>query len=129
MSRFPETIQANLPAGVSALVGAAARSQHSTTSHYVRSAVMHRLNLDGFSTAPTAGELYDLVDGKRRWARVIGDHIDASYEDGQPEGFLPVVHVDSQPFNPLLHYRHTPSFKVEAGRVVCTYPIRLKTSE
>jgi hypothetical protein len=65
-----------------------------------------------------AGALYDVLsDGKRRFAWIEGDSIMAvSYFDERPEPpnvpegrtWLPVKHVDSEPFNSTRHWRGKP---------------------
>jgi hypothetical protein len=131
-----ELLRARCPAIVRALVETVAQIQGITPSEYIRRSVVGSLQADGLKVSPTAGELYDsrIERGKaqQRYAWVEGDQIKAvSYHDAKPEQdgrtWLPVVHVDSEPFDIVRHWRLAPVFTIEADRVVCTYPVVSKS--
>ena len=79
--------------------------------------------------SPTAGALYNsrIEHGQpqQRFAWVEDGQIKAvGYHDDKPgDGWLPVVHVDSEPFDIAQHWRLAPIFTVESDKVVCMYPI------
>ena len=85
------------------------------------------------SNSRSAGALYDRdADGRQRFARIEGDQIKGmGYHDGRTgDGvYVPVVHVDSEPFNIATHWRLAPTYTLEADRVVCTYPVVAKSWE
>jgi hypothetical protein len=88
--------------------------------------------MESSNTSRSAGALYDRVDGRQRFARIEGDQIKGmGYHDGRPdEGvWVPVIHEDSEPFNIATHWRLAPHFRIEADRVVCVYPVVLKSWE
>lgn len=83
------------------------------------------------STSRSAGTLYDRIEGKQRFARIDGDQIKGiiGYHDAKPDDgnvYLPVVHVDSEPFNLASHWRLAPVYTLEADHVRCVYPIVAK---
>ena len=86
------------------------------------------------TTSRTAGELYDHVEGKRRWARIKDGEIIGLYyhaEKPEQEGYtwLPVFHEDSEPLDLAKHWRLTPVDRLESDRVVRTFPIVPKSVE
>jgi hypothetical protein len=92
--------------------------------------------MESSNTSRGAGTLYDRVEGRQRFARIDGDQIKVisiGYHDAKPEQegrtWLPVVHVDSEPFDIALHWRLAPVYTIEADRVVCTYPVVVKSLE
>ncbi|MDE5460197.1 hypothetical protein [Bradyrhizobium sp. CSS354] len=114
------------------MIERAATSKGTRPAEYIRQTLLAGLRADGFD--PTAaGSLYDIVEGKQRYALVVGDDIAGiTYHHAKPEDgrtWLPVVHVDSEPFDIARHWRLTPVYSIEGGRVVCTYPIVSKTLE
>ncbi len=78
-----------------------------------------------------AGTLYDLVDGKRRYAGVRdGEVIDQGYFDTKPtkqavagDTWLPIEHFDSAPVDSAKHWRLKPVVTVEQNRAVVTFPV------
>jgi hypothetical protein len=125
-------LQARCSPQIAAAVARATRHQGATQSEYVRKAVLEALERDGISAAATdAGSLYDAVEGRQRFAWVEGGEIKAiAYEAEKPaDDWLPVVHVDSEPFDIATHWRLAPVYSVEGERVVCTYPVVVKSLE
>ncbi len=132
-------IQARCQPGFAALVDRAAQARGTTTSEWLRQAARTALRLDGFDPLVVdqprdAGALYDLVEGKRCYAWVEGDAIKAmSYSADWPqqEGrtWLLVEHEDSEPFDVTKHWRLPPIDRIEADRVVRTFPIVPKSLE
>jgi hypothetical protein len=87
----------------------------------------------GSTTSRSAGTLYDRVEGRQRFARIEGDQIKGiGYHDAKPDDgnvYVPVVHVDSEPFDIARHWRQAPEYTLEADHVICTYPIIAKSWE
>lgn len=87
-------------------------------------------------TSRSAGALYDRdTEGRQRFARIDGDQIKGiGYHDdrtGDGNVYVPVVHEDSEPFDPATHWRLAPHYTLVevAGApdsVICTYPIVAK---
>jgi hypothetical protein len=110
-------------------------------SEWTRQAIRTALQLDGFDPATIAprdaGTLYDVLDGKQRWARIEGDQIKGmTYHDGKPDDrvWVPVLHEDSEPFDAACHWRLPPHYALvsECGtpdRVICAYPVVPKSLE
>lgn len=136
-TRFEQLIQFRAPANLSAAIDQAAKKKCQSKSDYLRQSVISQLEADGIQLSqpsPDAGSLYDrLSDGRSRYALIVGDDIagmhyfDAKPEDGRT--WLPVVHVDSEPFDILKQWRLAPVYSIEADRVVCTYPVVAKSLE
>jgi hypothetical protein len=91
-----------------------------------------RLEIAGKSstTQSSAGSLYDSIDGRQCWALIKDGQISSrTYHDGKPEAavgerWLPVVHIDSEPFNFFKHWRLKPVCTIEQDKVVvCKYPV------
>ena len=125
-------------AGHAAMVDQAARAQGMTASEWQRQAHRTVAQLQGIDPAQfvrhDAGSLYDsLKGGKRRWALIVeGSIADLGYHDAKPEDgrtWLPVVHVDSEPFDLAKHWRMKPEARIEGDKVVVTYPVVHKTGE
>lgn len=131
--KFEQLVQFRAPANMSAAIDRAARQKCQSKSDYLRQSMMRQLKADGVSLSD-AGSLYDrLSDGKQRFALIVGDDIAGlSYHDSKPDdgrNWIPVVHVDSEPFDIERHWRLAPVYAIEAGRVVCTYPVVTKSLE
>ncbi|MFK4720543.1 putative transcriptional regulator [Bradyrhizobium niftali] len=135
--KFEQLVQFRVPTNMSAAIDQAAKQKCQSKSDYVRQSVLRQLEADGIAiphAAADAGALYDrLTDGKQRYALIVGDDIAGlSYHDGNPDdgrNWIPVVHVDSEPFDVERHWRLAPIYAIEAGRVVCTYPVVAKSLE
>lgn len=121
-----------------ASIDRAAAGRGTKPSEYIRQALRTALALDGFDPgqpAPSpadAGALYDVVEGKQRFARIDGGNIAAmSYHDERPANgdWRPVQHEDSEPFDLVTKWRLTPITCIEADRVVVTYPVVDKSLE
>lgn len=122
------------------IVRKAARQDGLKPSEYLRRLVDVDLKDRSFASSRSAGELYDLMEGQRRYALVTPDGAvqTMSYHAEDPglpspalEGaeavdvpvWLPVVHEDSEPFDIAVHWRLAPTTRVEASRVVVTFPV------
>lgn len=68
--------------------------------------------------------------GEEQFALVSGDRV-LDYQIGYPEGdnrtWLPIVNVDTQPFDAALHWREKPTLELDGNRVLRVYPVRLKS--
>jgi hypothetical protein len=133
--RFSDSITIRCQPEITALVDRAARAKGSKPSEWARQALLAGLRSDGFDPAALpardAGALYDSVEGHQRFAWVEAGEIKAmSYSDESPaDDWIPVVHVDSEPFDIATHWRLAPVYSIEADRVVCTYPVVAKSLE
>jgi hypothetical protein len=133
--RFSDSITIRCQPEIAALVDRAARAKGSKPSEWARQALLAGLRGDGFDPATTpardAGTLYDSLNGQQRFAWVEAGDIKAmSYSDEKPANdWLPVVHVDSEPFDAAQHWRLAPITTIEADRVVMTFPVIQKSLE
>jgi hypothetical protein len=133
--RFSDSITIRCQPEITALVDRAARAKGSKPSEWARQALSEALRAAGFDPSPkpspAAGALYDSIEGKQRFAWVEAGEIKAmSYDAEKPaDDWLPVVHVDSEPFDLTQHWRLAPVYTIEAERVVCTYPVVAKSLE
>lgn len=123
----------------------AASHRGMTASEWVRQAARTCAMLEGTWNVDTqprdAGTLYDCVDGKRRWARIVGDEIVGLYYHAEKpalerEGdvWVPVVHEDSEPFDTATHWRLNPHCTLvdvygTPDRVIVTFPVVDKSVE
>jgi hypothetical protein len=130
--RFNDTLTLRVQPALVAAIDQAARARGQKASEWTRNAVRTALALDGISTeAPTQ---YALVSGDRILTTWIGAKPDITDVDFHPAGYapadggrwLPIENEDSEPFNSKLHWRLAPTYRVEADRVVRTYPVVLK---
>jgi hypothetical protein len=136
------TLSVRIDPFISYLISEVADEQGINSSAWVRKAIRAALVADGVKLNELkpcdASTLYDVVDGCRRWARIEGDQIkgmayrDAAPDDGQV--YVPVLHVDSEPFDAASHWRLPPHYTLvsEYGtpdRVICTYPVVPKSAE
>lgn len=136
-ARFEQMLQLRVPTNLSGAIDQGAKQRCQSKSDYVRQSIVRQLEADGIAiphAAPNAGELYDrLTDGKQRYALVVGDDIAGlTYCDSKPDdgrNWIPVLHVDSEPFDIVRHWRLAPVYTIQAGRVVCTYPVVAKSLE
>lgn len=136
-SRFSELIQARCQPGFASLVEQAAQARGMSHSEWLRQAARTALQLDGFDPAAIAprdaGALYDSLEGQQRYAMVEGERIVfMSYHEAKPDDgrdWRPVAHEDSESFDIDRHWRLTPVDRIEADRVVVTYPVVLKSLE
>lgn len=136
--RYSEAFQVQVQPGFRSLIDKAALSTGQKPTEWARQALAEALRVAGFDPAPkpslTASELYDdptRHNGQTRWAWVEAGQITAiGWHDDKPaDGWLPVVHVDSEPFDSALHWRLSPVYSIEADKVVCTYPLVDKARE
>jgi hypothetical protein len=126
-----------------AMIAEAARTRGMKQSEWLRQAVRLVLEIDGFGPGAsaakrTAGALYDLVEGRKRYALIEDGRVkDAGYYDAKPDDgrtWLPVTHVDSEPFDEARHWRSKPHWAVvdiygTPDRVIVTYPVVEKLRE
>jgi hypothetical protein len=145
--RYSGTITWRDQPSIAAAVDCAAKARGTKPSEWLRQAVRTALQLDGINPAAIpardAGALYDqLIESRKvvtRYAWVESGEIrDMSYSDTKPNQqgrtWLPVEHVDSEPFDPVIHWRLAPVFTIHdvygvPDRVVCTYPVVSKSLE
>ncbi|MGY4413216.1 hypothetical protein ACVWW4_004952 [Bradyrhizobium sp. LB7.1] len=134
--KFEQLVQFRVPTNMSAAIDHAAKQKCQSKSDYVRQSVVRQLEADRIAIpdAAAAGALYDrLADGRQRYALIVGDDIAGiSYHDSKPDdgrNWMPVLHVDSEPFDMARHWRLAPVYAIEDGRVVCTYPVVAKSLE
>lgn len=133
--RFSDSITIRCQPEITALVDRAARAKGSKPSEWARQALSEALRAAGFDPSPkpspSAGALYDSANGSQRWAWVEAGQIRAmSYHAERPaDDWLPVVHVDSEPFDLATQWRLNPVYSIEVDRVVCTYPVVTKSLE
>lgn len=133
--RYSETLTLQVLPGFRSLMDKAAINNGAKATDWARGVLTEALRAAGFDPvpkpAPTVGELYDLIDGKRRWVWVENGEIkaEARQDDCPAEGWLPLVHVDSEPVDLAKHWRLAPITTIEADRVVRTYPVVAKSLE
>jgi hypothetical protein len=135
-SRHSVPMKMHLSPALKSLVDRAAAARGCSVSQWTRDAFATALALAGIDpVAEDAGALYDSQDGQARYALVKdGQIIHMGYHDAKPEGWIPVVHEDSEPFDPARHWRLKPYFNiVDHGgtpvRVICSFPVVLKSRE
>lgn len=123
----------------------AAVARGMTASEWVRQAARTCAMLEGTlrraEVSRSAGALYDRVEGRQRWARIVGDqikgmgyHADKPAPEREGDVWVPVVHEDSEPFDLAAHWRLAPHFTLvdvygTPDRVICTYPVVPKSVE
>ena len=140
--RYSDVVATRMAPELREAIQDAAAMRGQKPAEWVRRALWTALALDGFNPATVlprdAGSLYDVLDGRQRWARIEGDQIKGmAYHDAKPRAgqvYVPVLHVDSEPFDAARHWRLPPHYTLvsEYGtpvRVVCTYPVVVKSLE
>jgi hypothetical protein len=137
--RYSEALTIQVQPGFRSLIDKAALSAGTKPTEWHRQALAAALRAAGIDPAPrpaaTAGALYDSRNEagelQHRFAWVEAGEIKAiGYGAEKPgDGWLPVVHVDSEPFDAALHWRLTPVYSIDANRVVCTYHVVAKSLE
>ncbi len=135
--RYSDSVTIRLQEGATAFVHAKAREIGTKPAEIARQALLQGLKGLGFEPKDfpnrDAGTLYDVVDGKQRYALIEDGQIhNMSYcaeppSDGRQ--WLPVRHRDSEPFDRAAHWRLQPVATIEAHYVVQTYPVVLKSLE
>jgi hypothetical protein len=144
-TKFQTLVQFRVPEVLSGMIESAADKHLQSKSEYIRQSVLTALSADGFDPAAIpprdAGSLYNVQDGKRRYALVDGDRLITwtDYVAEKPDAaaaaphegaaWLPLEYEDSEPFDPALHWRGHPEIRIEPDRVVRTYPIIVKSLE
>jgi hypothetical protein len=142
MTSYSDVLTVRIDPAINQMITAAAVARGTRPAEWTRQAIRTALQLDGFDPATIAprdaGSLYDVVDGKQRWARIEGDQVKGmAYRDAKPDDgqvYVPVLHVDSEPFDAARHWRLPPHYTLvsEYGtpdRVICTYPVVVKSLE
>jgi len=137
--RYSNSVTVRCQPEVTALVERAAQRRGQKPSEYVRQALLTGLRLDGFDPADIAprdaGSLYNVTPDGRHWALVADGTVKAWQRSiecppAEPDGlWLPIDYEDSQPFDPAEHYRLSPMLRIEADRVVRTYPVIPKSED
>lgn len=128
-------VQVRVPEQLPDMIATAADRKCTTTSEYVRRAIITQLESDGVDVstgqhvAPGVTVwidqpyvAYALVDGEA----VYEGQLEAVSE-GDKRTWLPIFHADAQPFDPRTMYREKPYLKRDGDRVLRIYPIRLKS--
>jgi hypothetical protein len=132
--RFSDRFTIRIQPELFAAVERSALASGQTYSEWSRQRLVEGARAAGFNPAAMqprdAGALYDLVEGKRRYARIEEGAIKfMGYFETGPEDWLPVVHEDSEPFDIAKHWRLAPVPRIEPDRVVMVYPVVLKSME
>lgn len=141
--KYSDTITVSVLPGLRDLMQRAAVAAGMKSTDWHRKALDEALKARGFDPAElvrsrSASELYDVVESKRRYAMIDGDtiaHVVYRADDprGDPEQagrtWLPVFHVDSEPFDLSQHFRLKPVFSIDGDKVLCTYPVVSRSSE
>jgi hypothetical protein len=137
--RYSEALTVQVQPGFRSLIDTAALRAGTKPTEWTRQALTDALRASGIDPAPkassTAGALYDsrIERGQpqQRFAWVEDGAIKAvGYHEEKPgDGWLPVVHVDSEPFDAVQHWRLAPLFTIETDKVTCTYPVVVKSLE
>jgi hypothetical protein len=141
-TRYSDMLHLRLSPSLNAAIDQAARARGTRPSEWCRQALQTGLALDGVTLAPVAprdaGAMYDVTADGQRYARIDGDQIvHMSYSASKPDDgqtWVPVVHEDSEPFDSALHWRLAPHYAIvdqygTPNRVICTYPVVLKSME
>ncbi|RXT48751.1 hypothetical protein [Bradyrhizobium betae] len=126
---FEQLVQFRAPTNLSEAIERAARRRCQSKSDYIRQTLIDRLQTDGAS--PAAEQQYALVaNGSVMLPR--GDDPVTTFRptpDDRGEWF-PIENEDSQPFDPVLHWRLKPlPLRLDGERVVRVYPVVPKTME
>lgn len=134
--RFSESFTLRCDPALSDVIRRASRARGSKPVEWLRQAAQTAAKLDGIeaaeTAAPDAGALYDVVEGQQRFALIEGGSVKAmSYHAERPSNgdWRPVQHEDSDPFDPLTKWREWPVVRIEADRVVVTYPVVDRSAE
>lgn len=129
-ARFTESLRIRCPASLPVAIDAAAARNLMTASEYIRRSVIDRLRSDGFNIEP---QQYALVEngslalvGRPNNLRIA---IVTKLDEGDTRTWLPVETEDSEPFDPIRHWRLAPTYRVDGERVVRTYPVIEKSLE
>ncbi|MBV9556356.1 MAG: hypothetical protein JO254_04710 [Pseudolabrys sp.] len=126
---------------VDALISKAAEARGMKGAEWMRQAIASVLSVEGFdprpAASPAAGALYDVLDGRKRYARIENGEITAvHYFAERPDNgtWVPVYHEDAEPFDLATKWRLKPEFTVvdvdgTPDHVVCRFPIVEKSLE
>jgi hypothetical protein len=126
---FSTTFKTRLPPSLAAAVGRAADAKLTTVSEYVRQALLTALRADGIELQE---QQFALVAGGEF---VLGRHGPiTTLARGAPTPdergvWVLIENEDSEPFNPVAHWRLKPTMRVDGARVVRTYPVVAKAWE
>lgn len=139
---MPEGFHARFTSGVTfreephvlAAIEQDAQARGLNASTWLREAARESLRARGIDPAQIgardAGALYDSLEGKKRYACIEAGAIKSmGYYETAPDGWLPVVHEDSEPFDIVRHWRLAPVPRIEPDRVVMVYPVIVKSLE
>lgn len=122
------------PAHLVEAFDAAAARKCTTSSEYVRQAVLRQLEFDGVDlstgqhVAPGITPWLDQREGEdREFALVDGDAVLSTcvgFPEGDKRTWLPLLNADAQPLDMRTQYREKPYLKRDGDRVLRIYPIR-----
>jgi hypothetical protein len=141
MASYSDVLTVRIDPFISYLISEVADEQGVKTSEWVRKAIRTALTADGVKLNELkprdAGTLYDVMDGKQRWARIENGQIEGmGYHAGKPDDrvWVRVFHQDSEPLDLAKHWRLPPHYTVVSEyatpvRVICTYPVVPKSME
>lgn len=146
--RFSETITVSVLPGLRRLIQRAALAAGMKSTDFHRKAIDDALRAAGIDPVAelvrdrTAGELYDVIDGKRAYVLVSGgriltqtarceaapdlsdvNHHPAGYVPADGDAWLPIAFEDSEPFDSAVHHRKGWQFRIERDRVVHEYNV------
>jgi hypothetical protein len=139
--RYSEALTVQVLPGFRSLIDKAALAAGSKPTEWARQALAEALREAGLDPAPrpapSAGALYDSRiengEAQQRFAWIDGDQIKSiSYLGSKPEDgrtWLPVRHIDSEQFDPALHWRLAPSYSIQGDHVRCEYEVVPKSME
>jgi hypothetical protein len=123
-----QPVTVRFPQHVAAMVASASERYGSQTSQYVRQAVYERLRADGFDPVEPPQQ-FALVDAGQLVLRAGAPVVITKLDPDDSRTWLPIETEDSEPFDARLHWREKPTYRVDGGRVVRTYPIVPKSLE
>lgn len=148
--RYSHLLHVRCQPAMNDMIEQAAKSKGTRPAEYIRQTLHAGLKADGFDLAlisRDAGTLYDKLDGMMRYALVSDGRVLVETRPGlkpdlmdnsfHPVGYvprdgdawLPIYHVDSEPFDAAIHWRLPYVTRVEADRVVREFPIVPKSLE
>jgi hypothetical protein len=123
---FTGTLRAKCPPSLPPLIERAAGAKMMTASEYTRRAVIAQLEADGVTVAP---QQFALVEAGQLVLRAGVPVVVTKLDPDDSRTWLPIEAEDSEPFDPRLHWREKPTYRVDGARVVRTYPIVPKSLE
>lgn len=145
--RFSDQIKLSVLPGLRQLIQRAAMSAGMKSTDFHRKAIDDALRAAGIDPAElvrsrSAGQLYDVIEGRRMFALVSGgrviaqtsrldaapdlsdvNHHPAGYVPADGDAWLPIAFEDSEPFDAAVHHRGSWQLRIEPDRVVREYSV------